>query len=69
MGGDADYDIVLSLWKRFVSADVLSVIIGISNPKNPMLAVLRSIIGHKIGDFSLGRNWAKIEPFWARKRA
>ena len=23
MGGDADYDIVLSLWKRFVSADTI----------------------------------------------
>ena len=22
----------------------------------------------KIGDYSLGRNWAKIEPFWARIR-
>ena len=29
---------------------------------------IRPCIGRRLGDYSLGRNWAKIEPFWARIR-
>ena len=36
------------------------------HPKIPFISGITEQNRPTIGDYSLGRNWAKIEPFWAR---
>ena len=40
----------------------------IAHPKIPHISRITEQNRPKIGNYSLGRNWAKIKPFWARIR-